>query len=81
MAGKDEVLGKSALLQGKNIFWHIPSAQQLDFTVSLLSQFTLPRWTELGKPTSDDKAGVNLQQWRQTLRVLRDTVRGCSGIL
>jgi len=81
MAGKDEVLGKSALLQENNIFWHIPSSEQLDFTVSLLSQFTLPRWTELGKPATDDKASVNLQQWRQTLRVLRYTLRGCSGIL
>ena len=73
-------LGKSALLRGDKIWWHVPSGEQLDFTVQLLSQFTLSRWNELGNQT-DNKNSVNLQQWRQTLRVLRYTLRGCAGIL
>ena len=73
-------LGKSSLLRGNKIWWHVPSGQQMDFTVGLVSHFTLSRWKELGNPT-DDKTSVNLQQWRQTLRVLRYTLRGCAGIL
>ena len=73
-------LGKSSLLRGNKIWWHVPSGEQMDFTVGLVSHFTLSRWKELGNPT-DDKTSVNLQQWRQTLRVLRYTLRGCAGIL
>jgi len=74
------VLGTSAPLHGDRICWHVPSSGQIDFTVSLLSQFALTRWNDLGSP-SVDAASVNLQQWRQTLRVLRYSLRGCSGIL
>mmetsp|Transcript_1479 Transcript_1479/g.3106 ORF Transcript_1479/g.3106 Transcript_1479/m.3106 type:complete len:2283 (+) Transcript_1479:251-7099(+) len=82
-AGDDSppVLGTSALLRGDKIWWHVPSGEQLDFTVSLLSQFVLVRWKELGNDRSVDGSTVNLQQWRQTLRVLRYSLRGCSGIL
>merc|ERR1712194_296843 len=73
-------LGIPALLHGDRILWHVPNSEQMDFAVSLISQFALTRWKDLGGP-SVDTATVNLQQWRQTLRVLRYTLRGCSGIL
>jgi hypothetical protein len=75
------ILGTSALLRGDPLLWHVPSGKQLDFSVSLLSQFALKRWMELGNPSIDDKNNVNLQQWRQTLRVMRYSLRGCSSIL
>jgi len=74
------VLGTSALLHGDRIWWHVPSSTQINFTVGLLSQFVLKRWKDLGGP-SIDADSVNLQQWRQTLRVLRYSLRGFSGIL
>ena len=73
-------LGMPAVLRGDKIWWHIPNSTQLDFTVTLISQFTLKRWEDLGSPSAD-AASVNLQLWRQTLRILRYTLRGCSGIL
>lgn len=75
------ILGTSALLRGDKILWHVPSGKQLDFSVGLLSQFALKRWMELGNPSIDEKNNVNLQQWRQALRVMRYSLRGCAGIL
>ncbi|KAL7551909.1 hypothetical protein ACHAWF_015121 [Thalassiosira exigua] len=79
-------LGASALLRGGKIWWHVPSGDQIDFVVELLSQFGLARWRELGKvPSASDAVGesnkVDLRQWRQAFRVLRYSLRGCSGIL
>jgi hypothetical protein len=74
-------LGMSALLHGDKILWHVPSGKQLDFSVGLLSHFALKRWMELGNLLNNDKNSVYLQQWRQTLRVMRYSIRGCSGIL
>ncbi|KAL9184901.1 hypothetical protein ACHAXT_002678 [Thalassiosira profunda] len=76
------VLGKSSSLNGNRIWWHVPSAEQLDFTVALLSQFALSRWNEMGTlAASSPDAKVDLQKWRQGLRVLRYAVRGCGGLL
>ena len=75
------ILGMSALLRGDKILWHVPNGKQLAFSVGLLSQFALKRWIELGSPCVGDESNVNLQQWRQSLRVMRYTLRGCSGIL
>ena len=75
------ILGASALLHGDKICWHVPTGKQIDFAVSILSDFTLPRWKGLGNPTSDGATTVDLKQWRNSLRVLRYTLRGSSGIL
>lgn len=75
------VLGTCSRLRDDAILWHIPTGEQLDYAVSLLSQFPLTRWKELGNASTNVKVGVNLQQWRQTFRVMRYALRGCSGIL
>ncbi|KAL7542119.1 hypothetical protein ACHAXR_011996 [Thalassiosira sp. AJA248-18] len=82
------VLGASALLCGDKIWWHVPSGEQIDFAVGILSQFALTRWKALGSPACTNGEGaaratasVDLKQWRNTLRVLRYSLRGCSGIL
>ncbi len=74
-------LGTCSRLHGDAILWHVPTGEQLDYSVSLLTQFALTRWRELGNASTNDKGGVNLQQWRQTLRVIRYALRGCSGML
>ena len=72
---KDLRMGKSAQLHGDKVQWHVPSGEQIDFTVRILVKFSLTRLKELGNPSS------SIQQWRQCLRVLRYSLRGCSGIL
>lgn len=74
------VPGMSAVIGGDKVVWNIPSPEQIDFAVSMLDKFALTRWNKLGGE-SEGAAGVNLQEWRQTLRVIRYALRGCSGIL
>ena len=73
--------GISSRLREDAILWHVPAGEQLDYSVSLLSQFPLARWKELGNSSIKDKRGVNLQRWREAFRIIRYAVRGVSGIL
>jgi len=71
-----EGMGKSAQLHGGAlIHWHVPSSEQIDFTAQLLNKFSLQRLKEMGDPLS------SIVQWRRCLRVLRYSLRGCSGLL
>ncbi|KAL7471573.1 hypothetical protein ACHAXS_011864 [Conticribra weissflogii] len=79
IAGKSlriEGMGKSAQLHGHAfIHWHVPSSDQIDFTVQLLNKFSLQRLKEMGNPS------CSILQWRRCLRVIRYSLRGCSGLL
>lgn len=70
-------LGASVRLKGDRVLWHIPSGEQIDFCVGLLDRFALAPLKDLGKV--DNK--FNLNQWRQCLRLLRYSLRGCIGLL
>ena len=62
--------------------WHVPSGEQIDFAAGLIRQFTLTRLDGLSSESGSDETGaVDLQRWRQSLRVLRYTLRGASGVL
>lgn len=75
-------LGASASLKGDRMAWHVPSGEQIDFAAGLIRQFTLTRLDGLSSESGSDGTGaVDLQRWRQSLRVLRYTLRGASGVL
>ena len=71
------VPGACAELKHDGVKWCIPSGKSIDFAVDLVGQFCLKRLRSLGDITGDN----NIQRWRQSLRVLRYTLRGCLGIL
>ncbi len=73
--------GTSSRLREDAILWHVPAGEQLDYSASLFSQFPLARWKQLRNSSISAKSGVNLQQWRQALRIIRYALRGFSGIL
>lgn len=89
-------IGKSAQLRGDPLEWHVPSGKQIDFAVDLLNRFTIKSIQDLaavdgvaGAFVSIDTQGEEASTknkfdpvpWRRCLRVLRYSLRGCSGIL
>ena len=77
MRSGTHVPGGCAELKHDRVHWCVPSGKSIDFTVDLVSRFCLKRLSSLGDITGDN----NIQQWRQSLRVLRYTLRGCLGVL
>ena len=75
-SGTNYTPGASAELKGDGVKWCIPSGESIDFVVDLIDQTCLERLRSLG-----GVGGNHIQQWRQSLRVLRYTLRGCLGIL
>jgi len=69
--------GACAELKNEGVKWCVPSGKSVDFTVDLVGRFCLKRLRSLGDTNGDG----NIQLWRQSLRVLRYTLRGCLGIL
>jgi len=76
-SGNSSIPGSCAELKHDGVRWCVPSGKSIDFTVDLLGRFCLKRLRSLGDTTGEN----NIHQWRQSLRVLRYTLRGCLGIL
>ena len=69
------VPGACAELKRDGVHWCVPSGESIDFAVALIDEFCLKRMSILGITAGD------IQKWRQSLRVLRYTLRGSLGIL
>jgi len=77
MRSSNYVPGACAELKSEGVKWCVPSGKSIDFTVDLVGRFCLKLLRSLGDTNGDG----NIQRWRQSLRVLRYTLRGCLGIL
>jgi len=85
-----DCLGKSAHFKSDSVQWHTPSADQIDFVADFIHSFVMNRVlgictksVESTKNKTDVEVAkqANLVEWRLSFKVLRYTLRGCSGLL
>ena len=89
-------IGRSSQLRDDHVVWHVPSGEQIDFAVDLLQRFVIAKlhslaeeenlpasFVTVGEESGEEriKRKVDALEWRRTLRILRYSLRGCSGIL
>ncbi len=75
--------GISAQLRDDKINWHVPCGDQIDFVAEILKTIVFPKMKELSKDLEQNnkQIKVNVGRWRRAFRVLRYSLRGCSGVL
>ena len=88
----DAPLGKPSRFNQDHVRWHVPTGGQIDFAVEILSEFTYGSISSLSTSLNEDEVGsangdvqsdqkVDLMKWRKCLKILRYSLRGCSGVL